>query len=438
MASLEQTLSSIRIELSDRDKTMWQDDELIRAIEKTCSLMSRLLPKKSVVTATLDNAWIDGNYVDISSVLDADQKLGDAILRVEYPTGSSPPEFIAFEVIGDYLWLKTNVTVEAGKDIRVIYQGVWTPPSHITPGDYPPHLNDVLIIGASGQALIYKAENILQQAAGVFETLAAPTAYTFVKPTAPSLPTVPTKPIAPSVSFTEPTAPSLPSVPTAPTAPTLSFTAAEAAMAAVATEITAAKAKLTSGEAVINSGTRGENVAQNYGVYGKVVMDGTGHRVNESIARLRQVENILNKYSAEVTAFGSEANAYANNVSGLISLFRSKVELENFVAASLLQEYASEVAAFNSESNAYGNNVNALVSLFRSQGELENIGASVYASEVNAYVARINGQKAKADALLDIAGRFLASGQSKINEFLVALGYKPELHKSSSSAEQRS
>ena len=373
MASLEQTLSSIRIELSDRDKDMWQDDELIRAIEKTCNLMSRLLPKKSVVTATLLTAWIDGNYVDISSVLDADEKLGDAILRVEYPTGSSPPEFIAFEVIGNYLWLKTNVAVTAGEDIRIIYQGIWTPPTLVAPGDYPPHLNDVVIIGASGQALIYKAENILQQAAEVFETLVAPTAYTFVKPTAPSLP----------------------SVPTAPTAPTLSFTAAEAAMAAVATEITAAKAKLTSGEAVINAGTRGENVAQNYGVYGKVVMDGTGHRVNESIARLRQVENILNKYSAEVTSFGSETNAYANNVS-------------------------------------------ALVSLFRSEGELENIGASVYASEVNAYVARINGQKAKADALLDIAGRFLASGQSKINEFLVALGYKPELHKTSSSAEQRS
>ncbi len=369
MASLEQTLSSIRIELSDRDKDMWQDDELIRAIEKTVSLMSRLIPKRGMVTGTIESSWIVGeHYLDISSILSDYIR----IEKVEYPTGMSPLQVLTCNPIGDYLQFRVDPHLTVGDGIRIIYLGAWTPPTHVTPGDYPDHLNDVVVIGAAGQSLIFKAENLLQQASSAFETLSVPTAYTFVKPTAPSLPVVPT----------------------APTAPTLSFTAAESAMNAVEDEIDAAKNKLDSGELVINAGTRGENVAQNYGMYGSIVMDGAGHRVNESIARLRQVENILNKYSAEVTAFGSETNAYANNVS-------------------------------------------ALVSLFRSEGELENIGASVYTSEVNAYVARINGQKAKADALLDIAGRFLASGQAKINEFLAALGYKPEFFKNKASMEQR-
>lgn len=370
MATLHELISSIRLEIADRTGTQWQEDELIRAIDKTVSLMSRLAPRRDLVEDAVEAAWIKGSYLlDISSFLPDYIK----IERIEYPADESPPSILTADVIGKYIMFRTNPSLTAGETIRITYLGKWTPPTPIAAGNYPSHLNDIVIIGAAGQALIYKAESIVQLASQAFESLVAPTAYTFVKPTAPELPAVPTK----------------------PTAPTLSFTAAESAMTAIATEISAAKSYLATGDPLINKVTVGDKVGEIYGLYGNVLMTGAGHRSDEAAVRIKQIESIINKYASEVTAFGSETNSYANNVSALVSLFRSK-------------------------------------------GETENIGANVYASEVNAYVARINGQKAKADSLLDIAGRYLASGQSKINEFLSALGYKAEFSTQRAAAEQRS
>jgi len=102
-----------------------------------------------------------------------------------------------------------------------------------------------------------------------------------------------------------------------------------------------------------------------------------------------------------------------------------------------LTKYASEVAAFGSETNSYANQVSGLVGLYRGKGEIESVGANIYASQVNAFVAMISGQQAKANTLLDIAGRYLASGQSKINEMLIMLGQKPEFQTQKASSEQR-
>ena len=427
---LSEIIGNLRIELQDTDQLLYKEEELIRAIEKSVSLMSRLIPKRGIIETTivriisgetltitsstgalaykpikkgtliitgkaLDSDYRidyltgvvtevgsnlpDANYIvsyeldtgmlDLSSILPDYIKLE----RVEYPAGSAPPTLITFDTYGTILVFRGTVSLTENEHLRIIYLARWSPPTLTEEGDYPSHLNDAIIIGSAGQALIFKAEKYVAEAADAFAVLAEPSAYTFVKPSSPSLPSVPTK----------------------PTAPTLSFTAVETALTAIDTEITAAKAKLTSGETYINAATRGEGVATTYGTYGGIVMEGAGHRVSEAIARLRQIEETLTKYASEVAAFGSETNSYANHVSGLVSLFRG-------------------------------------------QGEVESVGANIYASQVNAFVAMISGQQAKANTLLDIAGRYLASGQSKINEMLIMLGQKPEFQTQKASSEQRS
>ena len=427
--TLTNMISNLRIELQDTDKITYTEDELIRAIEKSVSLMSRLLPKRDIVETTIRRT-ISGETLAIVSgtgtlaykpiakstlnimgkTLDSDYRVdyltgvvtqigsklpnGDYTVsyqldtglldlsfilpdyikleRVEYPAGSTPPTLVTFDTYGNILALRGTISLTEGEHLRIVYLARWNSPTMEIEGDYPSHLSDAVIIGSAGQALIFKAEKYVMEAANAFAVLTEPSAYTFVKPSSPDLPTVPTK----------------------PTAPTLSFTAVESALTAIGTEITAAKEKLTSGETYINAATRGDTVAANYGRYAEAVYSGANTRVNEAIARLRQIEETLTKYASEVAAFGSETNSYANQVSGLVGLYRGK-------------------------------------------GEIESVGANIYASQVNAFVAMISGQQAKANTLLDIAGRYLASGQSKINEMLIMLGQKPEFQTQKASSEQR-
>jgi chromosome segregation ATPase len=286
-------------------------------------------------------------------------------------------------------------------------------------------------------------------------------------------------------------------------------------MDAVATEITAAKAKLSSGETYINKSTAGDNVAANYGSYGNVVMDGAGHRANEAIARLREVESILTKYSGEVTSFGSETNAYANEVSGLLGGYREEVNAYNGEATGLIAKYQQEVNAYTTEVNgllnkyqgqvsaeiagindfqariakyqqqlitqtlktdkyrgevsSYGEQINAerlkiqkyTEDINKYQAELQEtiLTLKLFEDEINFYQAQINESGgeiaafgAKVDKIVNyatqlgaqvnnnfnIAGRYLASGQAKINEMLAALGYKVEFQTQRALAEQRS
>ena len=424
---LTEMLASLKIEVQDN---LADTDELERAVVKTVSLMSRLLPKRSIVETIIGGAitgealtiasntgtlaykpikanslkipnkiedthfsvnYLTGIVTEIGSGLpddtytvsyDRDSRMMDIssvlpdyirLERIEYPAGQDPPINPTFDLIGDYILIKgQKVTLSSAERLRLIYLGKWTPPTISENGDYPSHLDNAIIIGSAGQYLIYKAEKYVQNAISALSVLEAPTDYTIVKPSSPTLPDTPTAPIP----------------------PTPSYTAAEAAMTAVGTEITAAKDHHTSGVEVINAGTRGENVAANYGLYASTIMSGAGHRVNEAVARLRQIEEDLTLYASKVTAFGSEVNTYANQVSGLISKYREDIN--------------NEVAGVN------------------------NFGA-----QVTKYQTQITEQEMKARNFLDIAGRYLASGQAKINEFLVMLGLKPEFYTSKSLSEQR-
>ena len=509
--TLNGIMSSLRVELQDTNQALYSEDELIRAIDKSVNLMSRLIPKRSIVETTivrvitnetltitdsigtlaykpikkgtvavtgktlntdyrvnyisgaiteigsnlLDNDYLVSYELD-SSMLDLSSILTDYIKleRVEYPAGNSPATLLTFDTYGSIIVFRGTVTLTEDEHLRVIYLTKWTSPTPEEEGNYPSHLDDAIIIGSSGQALIYKAEHYTQQAADALATLVAPTAYTIIKPTSPTLPIAPTSPTfdaltAPTdYTFSKPTAPTLPDAPTAPTPPSLEFTAAEAAMSAVATEITAAKTKLTFGETLINTATRGENVAATYGSYGGVVMGGAGHRASESIARLRQVEDILAKYASEVTTFGSEVNAYANEISGTIGKYRGEVEAEvagaNIFSAAVgryiaeIEEQNLKIGKYRDEVNQYAAQTNALITKYRTEIDCEVANINNFTSAINKYSAQAAEQDMKARNFLDIAGRYLASGQAKINEFLISLGVKTEISYQKASSEQRS
>jgi hypothetical protein len=423
-------LEALRIELQDTDNNnpLWLDSELERAVYKSVSLMSRLIPKRAIVETkvtltvtgeslvitsstgtlaykpakvdtviitgkTLDTDYtinyltgvvteigsnlpdttytvsytIDPHILNIASILSDYIKLD----RIEYPAGDTPSTFITplQEVYATYLVFKEDLT--ENKHLRINYTTYWTPPTATADGDFPRSLDNAIIVGSSGQALIYKAEKYTQSAVNALSTLTPPTDYSFSKPSMGSSP----------------------SAPVAPTAPTLSWTTLSAALTAIGTEITAAKAHITSGVAVVNLPNPGQNVAENYGKYADSVFGAANTRVQEALANIKQQEDIIALYASQVTAYGSAVNAYAN-----------------------------EISEVNGE---YREDVNA-----------ESAGIANYKAQIDKYVAEVNDQQMKATNYLNIAGRYLASGQAKINEMLVMLGLKPEYNMYQASSEQ--
>lgn len=427
--TLTEMITAMEVELAST--TVWSDTEHARAVQKTVNLMSRLVPKRSVLegiikgeisseTLTIATShghttykpikkgsvsitgetedtdytvdYQTGTITEIGSLLadgaytityEVDNQQFDLsqisltdyikIESIEYPVGQTPKSMPTFDVIAGFIVLRGNTVFTEDDHIRITYLEKWTAPVAATAGDYPSHLDDIIIIGAVGQDLIYRAEQYTQLAFTTISTITVPTAYSFAKPASVALPTAPT----------------------APTLVTPSFTATETALTAIGTDIAAAIAYLTTGTAYIITIQDAENVAGIYGEYGNIAMGGVPSRVNEAIARLKQIEASISNYASQVTAYGSAVNAYANNISGQIGNF--------------------------------GASVNA-----------ENAGIANYNIQVQSYVAQVNMQEAKIRNYLDIAGRYLASGQSKINEFLAAFGVKPEFIVQRAMSEQRS
>ena len=419
--TLTEMLVALRIELQDVAAAVYSDDDLERAITKTVSLMARFLPKKALVETTIvrdiddesititdgegttaykpvkvgsmsiPNKTLDTDYTinyltgEISGLTDADYTISyeldsrildiETILddclrieRIEYPIKDGSPSFPTFDIIDKYLVLRTVSLIEE-EHLRINYLSRWTAPTAAADGDFPSHLDANIIIGSVGQALLYLAEKYVQEAVGALAALTPPTDYSFVKPDAPTLP-IP---------------------PTAPTAPSLSFTDVEYALERISRDVTGTETGripdavvfLTAGEALINAATRGESVGANYGQYANITANVSSVYVSQALAFLKEVEDILAKYSAEVSSFGSDVNSYANEASATVSRYRGAIEAEG-------------------------------------------AGISNYTAQIQKYLAQTGEQEMKARNFLEIAGRYLASGQSKINEFLSSMGVKIE------------
>ena len=448
MALLEKLTTDIRIEIADREAEIWEADEIVRAIEKAVSLMSRLLFKRDVIETTIvrtisseslvianstgtlaykpikaDSVTITGKILDTDYrinyltgvITEIGSNLGDdtytvsyeldpllldistllpdyiRIDRVEYPAGENPPSTVAFDVKGGFLSINTGTLTE-DKHLRISYYCKWTPPTTNDDGDYPSHLNDIVIIGAAGEALIFKAEeythlakDTLDDAVDVIEGLSA---VTF--PDAPDISTY----LTAAISALTAAADALSDAETTVDSIDAALALADAAFDNLPTRVTTGLGYLTTGAPFINTGTRGKNVGATYGDYASHVANllrGHSDEGNGQIA-------IANTWEAKAGRQSTIGNSYVNEAVQRIAII-----------SRLLDKYATEATVSN--------------------------------QEVSYYTA----QAGKATQLLNIsvqylntAGRYLASGQAKINEMLSTLLQKPEMMMQRSASEQRS
>jgi hypothetical protein len=455
---LSNMIADLRVELHDSDPTsyLFEDTELIRAIEKSVSLMSRLIPKRTITETTITRI-ITGETLTISSstgtlaykpiksgslvitgktldthykvnyltgvvteigallpdttysasyeldsnILDLSTFLTDYIKieRVEYPVGGNPPSNLTFDQYGGLLALRgKDFQLTASEHLRIIYLAKWIAPTLAVKGDYPEHLDNAVIIGSAGQALIFEAEKYTQLAAD--EAAIADALITAI--TALTEPAGYASAAATIVAAT--------GAPTAPTALTIGFAGTEnipmntynTTLALIgSTDNPLAQGYLSTGAAFINAATRGDQVATQYAGYASAVMETSKIRIEEVAARLKSYEMILLNYQAQVSAFNAAANVYQATASWQVG------------------------------------NANALVAGERNQVDGASSEIAAYNGTVTARLGQLAQSVTLVDKYLDIAGRYLASGQAKINEFLIMIGIKSEFNFNKASSEQR-
>jgi hypothetical protein len=443
----------MRIELqdSDPDARLYTDAELERAIYKATALMSRLLPKRTLTSITIDEDNVTNGYIlDISDDISNVIRIERVYYPVEYSTVSNP----VVTYIDGKLLFKPNVTLTDGESLMVEYLTAWTPPSEEEEADYPSHLDHTLIIGAVGEALLFKAEKCVNTAvadltaidnfADKINSLAIPT-FTAVAPTAP---TISSPTFSATYSFVEPTCDAIPAVDTPPIAATAVISAIEdlhitpiiGDTSSLATEfknaIDLALATVASGKTFTNVSTAGSEVAANYANLAGKENDVAGSTYNMALVRIRLLEQIINLYQIEGYEFEHEATEYAAQVAAIIN----KYQVASQVEVAKANGYTAEVNLFRSqvEQNVAVVQLHSeAVKLYQAEANVFQAKASLYNATSSAYVGGMQQLTTKSDKILNIAGRYLASGQAKVNEFLTALGVKPEFNVVKSSIEQR-
>lgn len=447
----ETMLSAMRAELGDMAQSIWTiDDELSRGIEKTISLMSRFIQNRKIIETTivreitdetltissgsgtlaykpikvgslsipdktLDTDYrvnyltgvvteigtglpdtdytvsyeLDPNMLDISSLLTSFVK----IERVEYPAGQSPATLVTFDKFGDFLAFRGNTTLVEDYHLRIIYLDKWTAPTSSEAGDYPEHLDNIIIIGAAGQALIFKAEEYMHDAHAAVDSAvtALGNISAVTMPTAPTLTTYlgdADTALDAAIARFEAAVTTLGSMDTPLT------TDADAALDSAISELADAfTAYLDIGDDLINQGTRGESVGAVYGSYAGYAAG----LVNSYISVAQQRIAMALAYEQDAARDTTIGNSYVNEAIQRLA-----------IAARLVDLFENEIGLADTEVDYY-----------------------------NAQIAQANQYLNAATQHLTVAGRYLASGQAKINEFLAAFGVKPEFPTQKSSSEQR-
>jgi len=474
---LSAMLTEMRYELQDSGSAIWSDAELTRGVTKSVALMSRLIPKKAIVeqvitldvkdealtiassTGTLANAPVkygtvkitgeteghdddftvnhltgvitevgsnlaDGAYTVSYTIdpymLDISSLLSDYIKieRVEYPVGDTPPTFIVpSDIYGTYLMLKEALTED--KHIRIHYLTYWTAPGAAA-GDYPRSLDNAIIIGSVGQALIYKAELYMQNsvteialANAAADSMATPladintaldsvnTIYTDVNTALDKVATyLETNEIAVdaddanAVAIMEEITAQVVSI---RTAMITAITAANAHLDEVDTTDLAdatdgAEKMISTGHPLINASNVGQNVGENYKDYALADVAIANVRVQTAMGYLQEFESRL-----------KNLQAYIQESGGWVTIANTFIA-EAIQRIGAMRAYVEEASQRVAEVNAWG------------------IQADRYIATSTQYQA--------------IAGRYLASGQAKINEMLVTLGLKAEYNMYRGSSEQ--
>ncbi len=419
--TIAQMIVALRIELQDPTGTpIHSDTELTRAVTKSVALMSRMIPKIAIIENVLareitgetltittntgttsfkpirkntlkipgkkenvhytvnhltgvvtekDSGLPDTTYTiayDLDpQMLDISGFLSDytRIDRIEYPAGESPPSYItANDIFENYVIFKGDTILTTNEIIRFIYRTVWAAPG-ASAGDYPPSLDTAIIVGSAGQALIFKAE---------LYTIAAKDEIDLANAAADSMATP---------------------------------------LAAIASALDKVALYLETNDTTDNA----EDVLAN---------------ITDDIANLRtRIYAALDEHSTYVTG-GTNPSAkqylddgdafltvttdadrvpenYATYAQTSLALYRSLVE-EATVRLGSLRSYIEEAAGWTDIGKTFVSEASQRIAEVTSW----SVQAEIYSTNSRNY--------------LDLSGRYLASGQAKINEMLVMLGLKPE------------
>ncbi len=449
--------ANIRIGLADTT-TFWSNDEIGRAVDRTEYLLDRLIPKKNIVetTITIDRTaealaisssagttaykpikyssetitrsgttYVRGTDYTINYITGAIAEIGTqmpdqadyaitykqdtqrldisslvsspiVIKRVEYPVGNIPPTYLSsFDLIEDYLILHKDTVLTEGKHLRIYYDSSWTHSTTTTVGEYPGHLADIIVVGASGYCLLIKAEKYVQLAITELE---------LVNAAADSMATP---------------------------------------LAAIATALNRTEGKVIDAVAALDKvdtyliDTAGGGVDNAKDVLANITDD---------IAQLRiRIDAILSKSNDFLFNADTDPSAkfylttgdgtiptinvadrvpekYADYARASIQIFQGLIQ-EATIRMNNIQTYVAESQAwmgigdtFIAEAGQRLGVVNAFIA-----------EAAQRIAEVNAWAIQADRYRATSQEYLSIAGRYLASGQAKINEFYLMLGFKPEL-----------
>ncbi len=443
--TLAQMLVAMQVELEiSNDEAVFSDALLTRGVVKSVALMSRQIPKIAITESRLVRE-ITGETLTIATntgtttlkpirvgtlkipskkenvdysvnhmtgvVTEIDSNLPDTdytisysldpqsldlstfltdymrIDRIEYPAGQIPPNYIkAGDIFESFMFFNDDVTLTTNEIIRLTYRTVWAEPG-VSAGDYPPSLDTPIIIGAIGQALISKAQ---------LYTIAAQVASTAAKTLLDAITAV-TIPSAPDISSFQ----------------TDTDTALDAAIVRLASAVTEA-AKMDAALAL--SATAIASMAAESAL--------SNTQLDSAIPKIivvQDADRVAENYALVADGFVRVSGSYGNESDKNILLSRTwgeRATKETTIATGYITEAMQRLGAARRDLEKY-------------QLQMAKAGHDV--SYHNSRIQQALGYENNARQFLDIAGRYLASGQAKINEMLLMLGLKPEynMYKSS-------
>ena len=143
--NLPQLRSRVRQDLKDEDFSnyRWTDEELNRHIDRAVREFSLAVPREAQAVLTTAQS----RELSLSTLSDR-----VAVEVVEYPRGQYPPSYVPFSLWGDTLTLLIDKVPASGEEVVVYYGRLHTLDN--TTSTIPPHLEEVLAMGAEGFACL--------------------------------------------------------------------------------------------------------------------------------------------------------------------------------------------------------------------------------------------------------------------------------------------
>ena len=143
--NLPQLRSRVRRDLKDEDFSnyRWTDEELNRHIDRAVREFSLAVPREAQAVLTTAQS----RELSLATLSDR-----VAVEAVEYPRGQYPPSYVPFSLWGDTLTLLIDKVPASGEEVMVYYGRLHTLDN--TTSTLPPHLEEVVAMGAEGFACL--------------------------------------------------------------------------------------------------------------------------------------------------------------------------------------------------------------------------------------------------------------------------------------------